>query len=197
MLHSKLKIYLISVVLEYLEYGVHLRKWMNPDETSVWGTYPKVWKIISCQRTAQWLVMPKFLIVFPCSYSKSTNASRCIKQLNPQASPHIFIIMYKNYNNRHRSIIKIMSKSFPGRHEIHVKRGSCPATLETKSGISVWNNSEENRGPVRSATQLGKIRKRMGWRERVSEKSTVGHHWQRHKSRHSHLDSNANPEPSN
>ncbi len=32
--------------------------------------------------------------------------------------------------------------------------------------------------------------------ERKSEKSTVGHHSQRHKSRHSQLDSNANPAPS-
>lgn len=55
-----------------------------------------------------------------------------------------------------------------------------------------WDEHEENRGAIRTAKQLGKMRKRMG-QERKSEKSTAGHHSQRHKSRLSQLDSNANP----
>ncbi len=109
-----------------------------------------------------------------------------------------------NKYNSHWGDTKIMRRPFCGKHAIHIKHESCPGQqLMRVCGcvcvcVCAWDKYEEYREAIRSTTQLGKMRNEKENRvERESQKkSTAGHHSQRHKSRHSQLDSNANLAPS-
>lgn len=86
---------------------------------------------------------------------------------------------------------------FVGIVRIHIKHKICPGKQEVRRCVK-GGEVEENGGEIRSPALFGKMRKRMEMRERErkSEKSSAGHLSQRHKSRPSQLDSNANPPPS-